>query len=98
MLSTEDAAQMMGCSRPHVAMLIDSKKLGGAISTPGGHRRVPESAVRAWIKEREVASKPSVDADYKSAAKEAGMYDIPEAAYIEPEHGVSSSIRPNQAW
>ena len=52
-ISTAQAAEILGYSRPYVAMLIDNKKLAGASVTEGGHRRVPESSVRAWIKERE---------------------------------------------
>ena len=78
MLTTEAAAELMQCSRPYVAMLIDNKKLSGASVTDGGHRRVPESSVRAWIKEREAQAKRS---DYREAAEQNGMYDIPETAF-----------------
>lgn len=80
MLTTEAAAELMQCSRPYVAMLIDNKKLAGASVTEGGHRRVPESSVRAWIKEREAKAKQS---DYRAAAAEAGMYAIPEKVFVE---------------
>ena len=80
MLTTEQAAELMGCSRPYVAMLIDNSKLAGATTTVGGHRRVPVSSVRAWIKRRTNLSK---HADYRAAALDAGMYDIPEQVYVE---------------
>jgi excisionase family DNA binding protein len=79
MLTTEQAASLMHCSRPYVAMLVDNKKLAGATITEGGHRRVPESSVRAWIKNKE----QSTDANYRAAGVEAGMYDIPERAYVD---------------
>ena len=79
LLTTEEAADLMQCSRPYVAMLIDNKKLIGASVTEGGHRRVPEKSVRAWIKDRNATSKPS---DYRAAAAEGGMYDIPEEAFV----------------
>ena len=82
LLSTEQAAQMMMRSRPHVAMLIDAGELEGASTTPKGHRRVPESSVRAWLSKQGAVAK-SVPSDYKAAAREAGMYAIPESAYIE---------------
>lgn len=86
LLSTEDAAALMRCSRPYVAMLIDSGKLVGSSLTSGGHRRVPRSVVMAWIERREkVAGK--VDADYKAAAKKAGKYDVSEAQYLAHERG-----------
>mgnify|MGYP000135480354 CR=1 FL=1 len=78
MLSTEDAAQMMGCSRPYVAMLIDQDQLPGATKTAGGHRKVPQSSVKAWI----AAHKVGGSADYRAAARDAGMYDVPETAYV----------------
>ena len=82
LLSTEQAAQMMMKSRPHVAMLIDAGELEGASTTPKGHRRVPESSVRAWLSKHGKAAKPS-SSDYKAAAREAGMYAIAESAYVE---------------
>ena len=82
LLSTEQAAQLMMKSRPHVAMLIDAGKLAGAWATPKGHRRVPESSVRAWLSEQGKAATTG-SSDYKAAAREAGMYAIAESAYLE---------------
>ena len=83
LLSTEQAAQMMMKSRPHVAMLIDAGELEGASATPKGHRRVPESSVRAWLSKHGKATRPG-SSDYKAAAREAGMYAIAESAYVDP--------------
>lgn len=80
MLTTEAAAELMQCSRPYVAMLIDNNKLAGASVTEGGHRRVPESSVRQWIKGRE-ATAPGPD--YHAVAEANGMYDIAETAFIQ---------------
>jgi excisionase family DNA binding protein len=80
MLTTEAAAALMQCSRPYVAMLIDNKKLVGASVTEGGHRRVPESSVRAWIEARDARS---VHSDYRAAAAETGMYAVPETAFVD---------------
>lgn len=82
LLSTEQAAQMMMKSRPHVAMLIDAGELEGASTTPKGHRRVPESSVRAWLSKHGKAANPG-SSDYKAAAREAGMYAIAESAYVD---------------
>jgi excisionase family DNA binding protein len=85
MLSTEEAARLMHKSRPHVAMLIDAGILKGGTTTPKGHRRVPESSVRAWLSERDsAAAGPRDDTGYKAAAREAGMYAIPEDAFMRP--------------
>lgn len=89
MLSTEDAAQLMGCSRPYVAMLIDAKKLAGSVTTEGGHRRVPEASVRDWINSQQSANKVDPDSDYKSAARDAGMYKVSDADYL----AVANKIR-----
>jgi len=80
MLTTEEAAELLACSRPHVAMLIDAGKLPGATRTDGGHRRVPEASVLALKKERDAAKK--ADANYRAAGKAAGIYDIPEQEWV----------------
>ncbi len=78
MLSTQAAAEMMGCSRPYVAMLIDAKKLAGGVVSRGGHRKVPKQSVLRWMK----AHKSGADKDYKKAASDAGMYSVSEREYV----------------
>lgn len=80
MLSTEEAAKLIGCSRPYVAMLIDADKLAGGVTSKGGHRKVPMSSVLQWIEAAKRAS--AADQDYRRAAVDAGMYAIPEAEYV----------------
>ncbi len=82
MLSTEQAAQLMGRSRPFVAMLIDNGKILGAQTTTGGHRRVPESSVKKWIAENKVQLVSTKNSDYRQAGVEMGMYSIPETAFV----------------
>ena len=72
MLTTEEAARLMGRSRPWVAMLIDSGGLAGAEISRGGHRRVPKSSVLAWLERSEQPS----SADYRKAGREAGIYEV----------------------
>lgn len=79
LLTTEEAAHLMGCSRPYVAMLIDAQKLEGAVVSKGGHRKVPEASVLRWIE----GNKAVKDKDYRKAAADAGMYSVPEEAYVE---------------
>ncbi|MDM5179691.1 excisionase family DNA-binding protein [Massilia sp. DJPM01] len=55
MLMIKDAAELMQCSLPYVAMLIDNNKLEGE-SVAGGGRRVPESSVRTWISQRDAGT------------------------------------------
>lgn len=78
LLTTEGAAELMKCSRPYVAMLIDNKKLPGSFVTEGGHRRVPRSSVMAWMESRLDAAKTS---DYRMAAMETGMYAISDSEF-----------------
>ena len=56
MLSTVEAAEIMACSRPNIAMLIDSGKLGSATKTSGGHRKVSLACAEAWLASRETRS------------------------------------------
>lgn len=80
LLTVEAAAKLMRSNKPYVAMLIDQKLLPGALVTEGGQRCVPESSVRAWIADHDIKAS---QADYRAAATEAGMYDIPEKVYID---------------
>lgn len=80
MLSTEQAAKLMGCSRPYAAMLIDRGMLKGGVTSAGGHRRVSEQSVLDWIESQPKQDRR--DIDYRGAARKAGMYDIPEKAYV----------------
>jgi hypothetical protein len=61
-------------------MLVDRNRLPGAVKTTGGHRKIPESSVLAWIEHNPPTK--AADADYKAAAKETGMYGIPEETYV----------------
>lgn len=97
MLTTEEAAQMMGRSRPYVAMLIDAGKLVGATKSPKGHRKVPESSVKSWMDDHPPMERSASHSDYRMAALEAGMYDIPEASYIESQKAVKKSTKASQA-
>ena len=78
MLSTEASARLMGCSRPHVAMLIDAQVLAGGIKNERGERLVPLASVVRWVRE---FKNPSGDADYRKAGVAGGMYDIPDDVY-----------------
>jgi excisionase family DNA binding protein len=74
MLTTQEAAALMGCSRPHVAMLIDTGCLDGAVRTPKGHRRVPLASVQQWLLEHPTVP-PGTDT-YRQAGQEAGIYAV----------------------
>jgi len=82
LLSTADAAKILGFSRTYVAMLIDNGKLPGASVSDGGHRRVPQSVVVAYQVAKD-ARKTSKSTDYRSSGKATGMYEVSERDYVE---------------
>lgn len=91
MLSTEEAAGLMDCSRPYVAMLIDAGTLAGGVKSQGGHRKVPRASVTQWI----AANKKALGADknYRKAATKAGMYLIAEETYLRAAKKGAASAR-----
>lgn len=76
LMSTAQAAELLGYSRPYVAMLIDQKKLEGATVSSGGHRRVPRAAVLEWQENHQVAVKPN---DIRTEGQKIGAYKSTEA-------------------
>jgi len=76
LISTAQAAELLGYSRPYVAMLIDQNKLKGAIVSAGGHRRVSRAAVMEWHVRHQVTGKAT---DLRAAGKKAGAYKSTEA-------------------
>ena len=48
LISTAQAAELLGYSRPYVVMLIDQNKLKGATVSAGDHRRVSRAVVMEW--------------------------------------------------
>ena len=80
MLSTQEAAQLMGCSRPYVAMLIDAGTLEGSVTSKGGHRKVPKASIQRWIEQHRTTGDD--DRNYRKAAAEGGMYSIPDDEYL----------------
>jgi excisionase family DNA binding protein len=67
LISTAQAAELLGYSRPYVAMLIDQNQLKGATVSAGGHRRVPRSTVLDW------KAKHQVTADVRTALRTEGQ-------------------------
>jgi excisionase family DNA binding protein len=76
LISTAQAAQLLGYSRPYVAMLIDQNKLAGATVSAGGHRRVSRAAVLDWKTKHQVTGKTT---DLRSEGQKAGAYKSTEA-------------------
>ena len=79
LIGTAQAAELLGYSRPYVAMLIDQHKLKGATVSAGGHRRVPRAAVMDWKAKHQVTGKA---ADLRTEGQKAGAYKSPEADVV----------------
>jgi excisionase family DNA binding protein len=79
LISTAQAAELLGYSRPYVAMLIDQNKLKGATVSAGGHRRVSRSAVLDWKTKHQVTGKA---ADLRTEGQKAGAYKSTEADVV----------------
>ena len=76
LISTAQAADLLGYSRPYVAMLIDQNKLKGATVSTGGHRRVSRVAVMEWKAKHQVTGKA---ANLRADGQKAGAYKSTEA-------------------
>jgi excisionase family DNA binding protein len=76
LISTAQAAELLGHSRPYVAMLIDQNKLKGATVSAGGHRRVSRASVLDWKAKHQVTGKTT---DLRTEGQKAGVYKSTEA-------------------
>ena len=76
LISTAQAAEMLGYSRPYVAMLIDQNKLKGATVSAGGHRRVSRAVVMDWKAKHQVTGKA---VDLRTEGQKVGAYKSTEA-------------------
>jgi len=79
LISTAQAAELLGYSRPYIAMLIDQNKLEGATVSAGGHRRVSRAAVLDWKAKHQVTGNA---ADLRTEGQKAGAYKSTEADVI----------------
>lgn len=79
LISTAQAAEILGYSRPYVAMLIDQNKLKGATVSAGGHRRVSRTAVLEWKDKHQVSGKAT---DLRNEGQKIGAYKSTEADVV----------------
>jgi len=90
LLSTAEAARLLGVSRPYVAMLCDNGKLGPIETTDGGHRRITLAAVDQY---REASLKQHADAPtLRQAGIEAGLYDHDDSHYANVVRGEDATV------
>ena len=76
-LTVAETAELLRCSRPYVRMLLGAGHLNAKMN--GRDLRITRVSVFAYSKSRVLLG----DADYKRAAESAGMYAVPDAAYLE---------------
>ena len=79
LIGTAQAAELLGYSRPHVAMLIDQNQLKGATVSKGGHRRVSRAVVLEWKEQHQASGK---GADLRTKGQKIGAYKSPEAEVV----------------
>jgi excisionase family DNA binding protein len=96
LISTAQAAELLGYSRPYVAMLIDQNKLKGATVSSGGHRRVSRATVLAWKDKHQAAGKTKCEAtgkanDLRASGQKIGAYKSTEADVLRRVKVLASS-------
>jgi len=79
LISTAQAAELLGYSRPYVAMLIDQNKLKDATVSAGGHRRVSLASVLDWKAKHQVTGKTT---DLRTEGQKAVAYKNTEADVV----------------
>lgn len=79
LIGTAQAAELLGYSRPYVAMLIDQNQIKGATVSKGGHRRVSRAAVLEWKEQHQASGK---GADLRTEGKKIGAYKSSEAEVV----------------
>lgn len=90
LIGTAQAAELLGYSRPYVAMLIDQNQLKGATRSAGGHRRVSRAAVLEWKEKHKVSGK---GADLRTEGQKIGAYKSPEAEVVRRVKALASKQR-----
>ena len=79
LISTAQAAEILGYSRPYVAMLIDQNKLKGATVSSGGHRRVSRAAVLKYKDQHQVSGQAT---GLRDEGQKIGAYKSTEADVV----------------
>jgi len=79
LLSTAEAAKILGMSRPYVTMLCDSGKLGPVQMTAGGHRRISSGAIENY--KILSTSKYQAASTMREVGSEGRMYDLDDGHY-----------------
>lgn len=90
-ISTAQAAEILGYSRPYVAMLIDQNQLQGATVSAGGHRRVPRAAVLEWKNQHQG---PAKVADLRAQGQKIGAYKSAEADAVRRVKALAADRQP----
>lgn len=89
LVTTSQAAEILGVSRPTLVRLLDQGEISYA--QPGTHRRLRLSDVLAYREERQ-QRRAALD-DMIRVSAEAGLYDIPEEEYIQSAQEIREERR-----
>lgn len=80
-LTTEEAAQLSGFSRPFIAALLDGPTYTGTVNrTQKGHRRVLASDFRQWLKQLGASERPLTVADVRRGVRQETAIEAETAA------------------
>ena len=79
-ISTQDAADLLGVSRPTLVKLLETGAI--AYEKPGRHRRVLLTDVLEYREEKHTAAMKSLD-ELTADASKAGLYDTSSTDYAE---------------
>lgn len=71
-VTTQAAAEMLGCSRPHLVKLLEEGKI--AFTKVGKHRRIKFDDIMKYRKQMKEQQKQNI-IDIMNADEEAGLYD-----------------------
>lgn len=65
LLSTQEAADLLGVSRPYVVKLVEEGRFTGVVLTASGHRRIPRADVDRVHAEMRAARRAALDEMYR---------------------------------
>lgn len=89
LLTTAQVAARLAMSRPYVVMLCDAGKLGEIVLTEGGHRRIRQSALEAYVAAQ--AGGAAAAESPRQAGLEGGLYERDDVDYVEAGHRTAAA-------
>ena len=80
LISTAEAAAILDCGIPHIAMLCEAGEIEGVKTDAEGARHIPLAAIQK-LKQQQVET---TGEERKQAQTEMGLYEIPEETFLKP--------------